>query len=49
MTIVFVGMDLAKNVLAVHGVNPAGKAERGTVAPSISTPDGEGKKHRSAD
>ena len=27
MTIVFVGIDLAKNVFAVHGVNTAGKAE----------------------
>ena len=27
MAIVFVGTDLAKNVLAVHGVNMAGKAE----------------------
>ena len=27
MTIVFVGIDLAKNVFAVHGVNMAGKAE----------------------
>jgi transposase len=27
MAIVFVGIDLAKNVFAVHGVNPAGKAE----------------------
>ena len=26
MTIVFVGIDLAKNVFAVHGVNEAGKA-----------------------
>jgi transposase len=25
--IVFVGVDLAKNVFAVHGVNDAGKAE----------------------
>ena len=28
MAIVFVGIDLAKNVFAVHGVNPAGKPER---------------------
>jgi transposase len=27
MAIVFVGIDLAKNVFAVHGVNPAGKPE----------------------
>ncbi len=27
MRIVFVGIDLAKNVFAVHGVNEAGKAE----------------------
>jgi transposase len=27
MTILFVGIDLAKNVFAVHGVNQAGKAE----------------------
>ena len=27
MAIVFVGIDLAKNVFAVHGVNTAGKAE----------------------
>jgi transposase len=26
MTIVFVGIDLAKHVFAVHGVNAAGKA-----------------------
>ena len=26
MAIVFVGIDLAKNVFAVHGVNEAGKA-----------------------
>ena len=35
MAIVFVGIDLANNVFAVHGVNEAGKAgtgeaERGT-------------------
>jgi hypothetical protein len=28
MAIVFVGIDLAKNVFAVPGVNLAGKAER---------------------
>ena len=28
MTILTVGIDLAKNVFAVHGVNEAGKAER---------------------
>jgi transposase len=33
MAIVFVGIDLAKNVFAVHGVNPAGKPER--VRPSV--------------
>ena len=33
MTIVFVGIDLAKNVFAVHGVNPAGKPE--LVRPSV--------------
>jgi len=27
MTIVFVGIDLAKNVFAAHEVSPAGKAE----------------------
>jgi hypothetical protein len=27
MAIVFAGIDLAKNVFAVHGVNPAGKPE----------------------
>lgn len=27
MAIVFVGIDLAKNVFAVHGVNEEGKAE----------------------
>jgi hypothetical protein len=27
MTIVFVGIDLAKNVFAVHGVNPAVQLE----------------------
>ena len=27
MTIVFVGIDLAKNVFAVHGVNEAGRPE----------------------
>jgi hypothetical protein len=27
MTIVFVGIDLAKNVFAVHGMDPASKAE----------------------
>lgn len=27
MTIVFVGVDLAKNVFALHGVNEAGRAE----------------------
>ena len=37
MTIVFVGMDLAKNVFAVHGVKTAGKAERGAdqVRPNV--------------
>mgnify|MGYP003441237892 FL=1 len=34
MTIVFVGIDLAKNVFAVHGVNEAGKAE--LVRPSVA-------------
>jgi transposase len=33
MAIVFVGIDLAKNGFAVHGVNPAGKPER--VRPSV--------------
>ena len=33
MTIVFVGIDLAKNVFAVHGVNDAGRAE--LVRPSV--------------
>ena len=33
MAIVFVGIDLAKNVFAVHGVNAAGKAE--LVRPSV--------------
>ena len=33
MAIVFVGIDLAKSVFAVHGVNPAGKPER--VCPSV--------------
>ena len=33
MAIVFVGIDLAKNVFAVHGVNPAGKPE--LVRPSV--------------
>ena len=33
MAIVFVGIDLAKNVFAVHGVNQAGKAE--LVRPSV--------------
>jgi hypothetical protein len=33
MAIVFVGIDLAKNMFAVHGVNPAGKPER--VRPSV--------------
>ena len=33
MTIVFLGIDLAKNVFAVHGVNTAGKAER--VRPNV--------------
>lgn len=33
MAIVFVSIDLAKNVFAVHGVNPAGKPER--VRPSV--------------
>ncbi len=27
MTILYVGIDLAKNVFALHGVNEAGKAE----------------------
>lgn len=27
MSIVYVGIDLAKNVFAVHGVNEVGKAE----------------------
>ena len=27
MTIVYVGIDLAKNVFAVHGVNQAGRSE----------------------
>jgi transposase len=34
MAIVFVGIDLAKNVFAVHGVNEAGKAE--LVRPSVA-------------
>ena len=34
MAIVFVGIDLAKNVFAVHGVNTAGKAEM--VRPNVS-------------
>lgn len=34
MAIVFVGIDLAKNVFAVHGVNEAGKAE--LVQPSVA-------------
>jgi transposase len=33
MAIVFVGIDLAKNEFAVHGVNPAGKPE--LVRPSV--------------
>jgi transposase len=33
MAIVFVSIDLAKNVFAVHGVNPAGKPEM--VCPSV--------------
>jgi transposase len=33
MAIVFVGIDLAKNGFAVHGVNPAGKPE--LVRPSV--------------
>jgi transposase len=33
MAIVFVGIDLAKNVFAVHRVNPTGKPER--VRPSV--------------
>jgi hypothetical protein len=33
MAIVVVGMDLAKNVFTVHGVNTAGKPER--VRPSV--------------
>jgi transposase len=33
MAIVFIGIDLAKNVFAVHGVNPAGKPE--LVRPSV--------------
>jgi len=33
MAIVFVGIDLAKNVFAVHRVNPAGKSE--LVRPSV--------------
>lgn len=32
MTIVFVGIDLAKNIFAVHGINEAGKAELGRPA-----------------
>ncbi|MBY0469302.1 MAG: hypothetical protein K2Q07_10030 [Burkholderiaceae bacterium] len=35
MTILTVGIDLAKNVFAVHGVNEAGKAE--LVRPPIGT------------
>ena len=34
MAIVFVGIDLAKNVFAVHGVNEAGKAE--LVRPNVA-------------
>lgn len=34
MTIVTVGIDLAKNVFAVHGVNAAGKPE--LVRPDVS-------------
>jgi len=33
MAILFVGIDLAKNVFAVHGVNEAGKA--GLVKPAV--------------
>ena len=33
MTIVYIGMDLAKNVIAVHGVDAAGKPE--LVRPSV--------------
>jgi len=33
MTIVFVGIDLAKNVFALHGVDEAGKA--GLVRPVV--------------
>jgi transposase len=33
MAIVFAGIDLAKSVLAVHGVNPASKSE--LVLPSV--------------
>jgi transposase len=36
MAIVFVGIDLAKNVFAVHGVNPAGNPE--LVRPSVRDP-----------
>ena len=34
MAIVFVGIDLAKNVFAVHGVNEAGKPE--LVRPAVA-------------
>jgi len=34
MSIVFVGIDLAKNVFAVHGVNEAGKPA--LVKPSVA-------------
>ena len=34
MSILFVGIDLAKNVFAVHGVNPAGKPE--LVRPAVA-------------
>jgi transposase len=33
MTILYVGIDLAKNVFAVHGVNEAGRPE--LVRPSV--------------
>jgi hypothetical protein len=40
MAIVFVGIDLAKNVFAVHGFNPTGEPERGrpSVAPKFVAP-----------
>ncbi len=40
MDIVFVGIDLAKNVFAVHGVNQTGKPE--LVRPRVLREEGEG-------